>query len=221
LFGLDGMKHLLLLALLFSGVQIFAQSKENERFVFGFFAGLETQSLGVQPLDTREPEESAVQPGRLGMGSSIGVLARKQLWNGIFFQPALNVSYVRNQVNFRAEGGQKFRFLDAELPLHFVATNRRRSDFPLHGCIIFGGRFSWNFAETPTDLLKIAPERFALDLGLGAEIKLGRWRLQPAIVYSHGLNNLHHVENGRYDDIVGKMVRDKLSLRLSLWNIGK
>lgn len=215
------MKHLLLLSLLFFTVQILAQSKENERFVFGFFAGLETQSLGIQPLDTREPEESAVQPGRLGMGGSVGILARKQLWNGIFFQPALNVSFLRNQVNFRTEGAQKFSFLDAELPLHLVATNRRRSDFPLHGCIIFGGRLGWNFSENRTDLLKIASERFAIDLGLGAEIKLGRWRLQPAFVYSHGLNNLHHVEDGQYDDIVGKMVRDKLSLRLSVWNIGK
>ncbi len=79
----------------------------------------------------------------------------------------------------------------------------------------------WNFADNPSNLLKIAQERFALDLGLGAEIKVGRWRLQPAFVYSHGLNNLHLIQDAQYDEVVGKMVRDKLSLRISVWNIGK
>ncbi|MDO8366422.1 MAG: hypothetical protein Q7T20_06470 [Saprospiraceae bacterium] len=215
------MRNFFALLFLFFTVPILAQSKENERFVFGFFAGLETQSLGVQPLDTREPEKAAVQSGRLGMGTSVGILTRKKIWRGLFFQPALAMSYAKNQINFRSEGIRTFRFLDAELPVHFVATNWRRNDFPLRGCIIFGGRMGWNFAANPSNLLKITQERFALDLGLGAEIKVGRWRLQPAFVYSHGLNNLHRIDDAQYDEVVGKMVRDKLSLRISVWNIGK
>jgi len=215
------MRKFFVLPFLLFSVQILAQSKENERFTLGFFIGMETQSLGIQPLDTREPEEAAVQSGRLGMGVSAGVLARKKLLKGLYFQPELLASYTKNQINFRNEGRQGFHFLDAELPLHFIATNWRRSDFPLRGCIIFGGRMGWNFTERSSNLIKIARERFALDLGLGAEIKVGRLRLQPAFVYSHGLNNLHQIGDARYDEVVGKMVRDKLSLRLSVWSIGK
>lgn len=211
------MRKFSILPLLFITAQMFAQSKENERFAIGFFAGLETQSLGIQPLDTREPEQAAVQAGRVAMGTALGIFARKQLWTGLYFQPELSLFYAKNQINFRNEGTQEFEFLDAELPLHFVATNWRRSDLPVHGCIIFGGRLGWNFAKNSSSHLRIAPERFALDLGLGAEIKIGHWRLQPAFVYSHGLNNLHQIDNAQYDEVVGKVVRDKLSLRLSVW----
>ncbi len=211
------MRTLSILPWLLITVPILAQSKANERFAFGFFAGLETQSLGVQALDSREPEKAAVQPGRLGNGPSLGVMARKRIWKGLFFQPELSVSYLNNQVLFKTEGKQQYRFIDAELPIHFVATNWRRSDFPLHGCILFGGRMAWNLSENHTNLLKIAQERFALDLGLGAEIKIRHWRLQPAFVYSHGLNNLHLTADGKYDGVVGRMVRDKLTFRVSFW----
>ncbi len=215
------MKKFSFLPFLLLTAQILAQSKENERFALGFFVGLEAQSLGVQPLDTREPDKAAVRTGRLGMGSSLGFFGRKHLWRGLYFQPELAVSYTNNYLNFRAEGRRSVRFLDAELPLHFVATNWKRNDFPLRGCVIFGGRMGWNFAENPSNLLKIAQERFALDLGLGADIKAGHWRLQPAFVYSHGLNNLHLTGDALYDTAVGKVVRDKLTLRVSIWRIGK
>ncbi|MFN0175534.1 MAG: outer membrane beta-barrel protein [Saprospiraceae bacterium] len=214
------MRKFFALPFLLYSVQLIAQSKENERFTLGFFVGMETQSLGIQPLDTREPEKAAVRSGRLGMGASVGILARKQIFKGLHFQPELAVSYARNHINFQNEGRREFHYLDAELPLHFIATNWRRNDFPLRPCVIFGGRMGWNFAKGTSDLLNIARERFALDLGLGAEINIGRLRLQPAFVYSHGLNNLHLIGDGQYDDVVGKMVRDRLSLRLSVWRVG-
>lgn len=215
------MKKLLFFPFLLFAVQLLAQSKENERFTLGFFSGVETQSLGVQPLDTREPEKAAVQPRKLGFGASVGFLGRKHLGRGLYFQPALALNLVENQVNFQTEGIQTFRFMDAELPIHLVATNLRRDDFPLRGCILLGGRIAWNFAPTSRELLNITPERFALDLGLGAELKAGRWRIQPAFIYSHGMNNLHQIDHARYDQVVGKVVRDKLSLRISVWSIGK
>lgn len=215
------MKYLITLIVSTLALQIFAQSKENERFAFGFFTGIETQSLGVQPLDTREPDEAAVRAGRIGFGTSLGAFGRKQWLRGLYFQPAISFAYTENHLNFRKEGAQAVRFWDAEVPLHLVVTNWRKSDFPLRGCVIFGCRMGWNFAYNPANLIRIANERFGLDLGLGAEINLGRWRLQPAFIYSHGLNNLHLVGNATYDDAVGKIVRDKLSLRISAWIPGK
>lgn len=215
------MKKFSALPLLLIALQIFAQSKENERFVLGFFAGLETQSLGIQTLGSQEPEQPLVQSRRPGAGCALGFFARKRLWRGLSIQPEIAVSFAKNKVNYRTEGRQAFRFWDIELPLHFVVTDWRRSDFPLRGCVIFGGRLGWNFTQNPSNLLKIAHERVAIDLGLGAEIKSGRWRIQPAFVYSHGMNNLHVLENATYDDVVGRVVRDKLSLRISVWKSRK
>ncbi|MFN0035527.1 MAG: hypothetical protein ACKVUS_10695 [Saprospiraceae bacterium] len=215
------MKKLSALPFLFFAVQIFAQSKENDRFVLGFFAGLETQSLGVQNLGRLWPDQPAAWSSGSNAGVSAGVFARKPLWPWLHFQPELAVSYVGNRVIFWPDGPKKYRFFDAELPLHFVVTDGRRRDSPLRGCVIFGGRVGWNFVQNPSHLLQIAQERFALDLGLGAEIKAGRWRLQPAFVYSHGLNDLHFWGDAQYDEVVGRVVRDKLALRLLAWKSGK
>lgn len=211
------MRILSILPLLFISIQIHAQSKANGRFVIGFFAGLETQSMGIQALDAREPEEATVQPGPIGMGSSVGLLARKHLWKGLFFQPGLSVSSIKNQISYRTEGLEPYHTLEAELPLHMVLTNWNSNDFPLHGCILFGTRMAWNFAENSTERLTIAQERFGLDIGLGAEFRIGKWQIQPAIVYSHGLNNLHRIDDAQYDIVVGRIVRDKLAFRLSFW----
>jgi len=209
------------LPFLLLSLQILAQSKENKHFAIGFFAGLETQSLGLEPLGGQRPEDLAALAGRTKKGVSAGVFAQKPLRRWLHFQPELSFSYIENQVIFLPDGPKTYRFFDAELPLHFIVSDWRRSEFPLRGCVIFGGRMGWNFSKNPSSLLKVSQERFALDLGLGAEIKIKRWRLQPAFVYSHGLNDLHFLDDAKYDDVVGKMVRDKLSLRILVWKLKK
>jgi hypothetical protein len=213
------MRFFVTLAFLHLAVPFFAQSKENERFAWGFFATLETQSLGVQPLDTREPEKAAVQAGRPKAGGAVGFFVRKNIWRGLSFQPELSVSHNKNLLKFREAAPQIFRFYELELPLHFVLTDWRRRELPLRGCVIFGGRFGWNMAQNQGDRVEILQERFALDLGLGAELRLGNWRMQPAFVYSHGLNDIHALSDAEFDGMVGRMVRDKLSLRLSVWSL--
>ncbi|MBC7778418.1 MAG: outer membrane beta-barrel protein [Phycisphaerae bacterium] len=215
------MKKISFLPFLLATVQILAQSKENERFALGFFTGMEIQSLGVQPLGNHRPEDLTAGAGRPKTGASVGIFAQKQISRWLHFQPELAISYIENQVIFWPDGPKTYRFLDAELPLHFVVSDWRRNHSPLRGCVIFGGRIGWNFAQNASNLLKVSQERFGLDLGLGAEIKLKRWRLQPAFVYSHGLNDLHFLEHAKYDEVVGKMVRDKLALRLLVWKLKK
>ena len=215
------MRKLSALPLLFWAFQILAQSKENERFALGFFVGWENQALGIQSLSRHWPDEPAAWSGGTKAGISAGVFARKPIWRWLHFQPELAFSYVENKVIFWPKGSMIYRFFDAELPLHFVVTDWRRSEFPLRGCVIFGGRMGWNLAQNSPQQLKFAQERFALDLGLGAEIKIKRWRLQPAFLYSHGLNDLHFLHDTTYDPVVGKMVRDKLSLRLLVWKTRK
>ena len=214
------MKKQLTLPFLFLAVQILAQSKENDRFAMGFFIGLETQSLGVKSLGKWPDEPTAWSTGP-NAGVSVGLFVRKPIQRWIHFQPELSVSYVENRIIYWPDGPKNLRFLDAELPIHLVVSDWRKSFLPLRGCVIFGGRIGWNFIQNDVEFMKVSQERFALDLGLGAEVKLKRWRLQPAFLYSHGLNDIHFPENAKYDQVIGKVVRDKLTLRLLVWRPGK
>lgn len=214
------MKKLIFLPFLLLGAQSFAQNKANERFAYGFFAGLEIQSLGIESLG-KWPDEPTAWSAGSNAGISMGVFARKPIWRWLHFQPELALSYVENKVIFWPDGPRQYRFLDAELPLHLVLSDWQKSDAPLRGCVIFGPRMGWNFVNNPSNFFKLSPERFALDLGLGAEIKIKRWRLQPAFVYSHGMNDLHLLNDAKYDLVLGRMVRDKLALRLLVWKFRK
>jgi hypothetical protein len=218
------MKNLLTSFLLFLSVQIFAQSKENQRVAFGFFLSAEAQTLKMENLSRRFPEEPLVRrTGRTPTGATAGVFVRKQVWPWLDFQPTLSLFNATQKVTFLPGNEEwqerEYRFWDLEMPIHFIISDRRRDDSPLRSCIILGGRIGWNLAKNQHEQLKIAQERFALDLGIGADIKLGKgWILQPAIVYSHGLNELHLVSQTKYDWVVGSIMRDKLAmLRISVW----
>lgn len=211
------MRAVYLLPFLFCVVRIFAQSKENERAAFGFFTGLETQSLGIENLNRRWPEGLIAGASRPSTGVSLGVFARKPIWPWMHFQSQFGLTYVQNEVVFKPDGNRPYRFLDLELPLHLVLSDPRYADAPLQACVLVGGNFAWNLANNSTDFLQVAPERLAVELGLGAKIKMKRWRIQPAFIYSHGLNDLHIVEDATYDQVVGRIVRDKLSLRVLVW----
>ena len=185
--------------------------------VFGVLLGFDSQMLGIETLDGLEPEQTAVLSERPAAGGSLGVFGRWPVVGALWVQPGLLLSVAQNRVLFRPDGPVRYRFVDAELPLHFVVTNQSRRAFPLRASFLFGGRLGWNLAPDVTDRLRLYRERVALDLGLGVEISAKKWRIQPELVYSHGMNNLHSVSNTPYDGLVGRAVRDRLTLRVLVW----
>lgn len=200
---------LCLLALVVQGQQ------ENEKLHYwSFFLGLETQSLGIESLDSREPDEATVVPGRPGIGFTTGFHYQKKIWRGISFRPGISFSRSSNSVSFKQDGREKYYFNDLETPLHLIFTNAKSGFQPLRGQVILGARFGWNFAENATDRLAFLNERAAIDLGLGVSIHTGKFIICPEAVYSHGLNNLHDYSDRPYDYLVGRVVRDKLAFRV-------
>ncbi len=191
-------------------------SAQSKRPVVGATAGIEWQLLGIQPLDASEPDNAAVRSGQPAMGTRVGGFVRWALRPAIDLRSELALSWVQNRVAFRANGQQTYRFVDIDLPLHLVMTNRRKG-FPLQGSFLFGGRLGYNIAPQPVDNLKFMRIRAGFDIGLGVEIKTGNWRLQPEFVYSHCLNNLHDFHNTAYDWQVGRVVRDRFAVRLLFW----
>jgi hypothetical protein len=212
------MKKLLYVLLLLWSAALRGQQPGASGPVFGALLGFDSQTLGIETLDGLEPERTAVLSERPSAGGSVGVFGRWPLLPGLWLQQEALVSVTQHRVLFRPDGPVRYRFVDAELPLHFVLTNRGGGrGFPLRGSFLFGGRLGWNFAPDATDRLRLYRERAALDLGLGVEILAKKWRIQPELVYSHGMNNLHSVTNATYDGLVGRVVRDRLTLRVLVW----
>ena len=195
---------------------LFGQS-DPKRFIVGGVIGFEAQLLGIQTLDGLEPEQTAVLCDRLGNGVSIGGFGRWQLLPMLAIRQGLTLNRVQNTVLFRPDGPVRYQFTDVELPLHFVVTNRTNEQFPLRASFLFGGRVSANLAAPSTHHLLLLRERFALDIGLGVEIRKQQWRFQPEFVYSHGMNNMHEFSNSDYDWVVGRVVRDRMTLRVLVW----
>lgn len=210
------MKNIYCLFFCLAWTLVSAQETAKNTWIWGFSAGLETQTLGIETLDGKEPDETAVLSERNRIGGTIGMVGQKKIWRGLSFQTGLSLSSNHNQVTFRPGGQSRFQFLDLELPVYCVFANQKNGDLPLRGKVMFGPRLGWNLTSNDNDRLQFLQERFALDLGLGVDINMGKWRLCPEAIYSHGLNNLHDFTGKTFDLLVGRAVRDKLAFRLLL-----
>lgn len=208
------MKKVVTLGLCLFALVVQGQQENEKLHYWSFFLGMETQSMGVESLDSREPDEATVVPGRPGLGFTTGIHYQKKLWRGFSFRPGISFSRSSNHVSFKQDGREKYQFSDLELPIHLVFSNDKTGFQPLRAQIMVGARFGWNFAQNPTDRLAFLNERAAIDLGLGVSIRTGKFIICPEVVYSHGLNNLHDFSGKPYDYLVGRVVRDKLAFRV-------
>lgn len=210
-------KTILLLLSALLPVALYAQP----RLRWAVSTALDVQSLGIQPLNDLTKEPPAVESPRNGTGGSIGLLSSWRLGPKLALQAGAQVSQVSNTVVFRTDNRvahtRHYRFTDLELPLHLVLANQNDDASPLQGVLRFGARLSWSLAEPGSDQLALLRERLAVDAGLGVQIRLRRFLLQPEFVYSHGLTNLHDYTNRPYDPLVGRVVRDRMSIRLLLF----
>lgn len=193
-------------------------SGPTKNFSYGAFIGLEHHSMGASLNTKWQAGDPSVAFEPKSPGFSIGAFSRWAIWPGFAFQPELGISYTQNQARLqnKQETVQKtnYRFANLEMPIHFVISNPG-STLPIRGIILFGGRFGMNLIDNyHPEGISLLREHWALDLGLGAEFLLKNIKIQPEMVYSHGMNNLHDFENSVYDWTMGRIVRDRVALRV-------
>lgn len=197
-----------------------AQTAEACRFAYGAMVGMESQSIGGSYIKRADALPYAVA-GHPSLGMSFGGFAQWSLTKSIAVRPQLVFAYNYNDIrliqNIQQVGLVRYRFSDVELPLHFVATNQV-GDLPIRASVLLGGRLSWNFASDPVnEVIGLYHERLGIDIGLGAECQIGAWKIKPEVIYSYGVNNIHNVVNLPYDWSIGRVVRDRLSIRVLVW----
>lgn len=211
------MKKIALALLIFSAFEAFGQTPDAQPFIYGYSCSAELQSLNVGLLAER-PSGPYITAERPGFGAAVGIWGQWRLVSALHLRPAFQFTYTANPVRFWANDGEverrRYSFADLELPVHFILVSDLQR-LPLKGLILFGGRFSWNFASaSQSAALRLLPERLGLDVGIGASITLGHWMIQPECMYSYGVNNAHDFTNTPYDWSVGRILRDRLSLRM-------
>jgi hypothetical protein len=200
-----------------------AQTPAGERkFAYGALIGMETQMLGGSYTKLIDQANYAVA-GHGRAGASFGVFGQWALSRSIALRPQLLLSFNQNDLRlfsgYDQIGTVRYRFTDLEIPLHFVATNQV-GKLPVRASVLAGGRISWNFASDPSNpVIGLYHERFAIDIGLGAEFQCNRLKIKPEVVYSYGVNNIHNVSDLAYDWSIGRVVRDRLTLRVLFWMV--
>ena len=191
-------------------------------FTFGMSTSFEFP-LTAHDVFTQKPPLSfePVRLDRARPGGGIGLFGRWPINASVAYQQELLLTFSSQTIIFQEKDQEAepvdFQFNELELPVHFVFTNNRRADTPLSGCITLGARLGWNMYRNDDKAITLLRERIALDAGLGMEIRLRSWRIQPELLYSHALNNQHDAQNGRFDPLVGRLLRDRVTLRLLVW----
>jgi hypothetical protein len=197
-----------------------AQNTDNRNFSYGIVAGIESQMIGGSYIKRPDDLPYAVA-GHPSVGASLGCFGQWALSPSIAIRPQLIVARNYNDIRIFKGANQigqvRYQFTDLELPLHLVATNQV-GNLPVRASVLLGGRLSWNFARDPLNqVIGLYHDRAAIDIGLGAEFQCKKWKIKPEVIYSYGVNNIHNVVNLPYDWSIGRVVRDRLSVRVLVW----
>lgn len=191
---------------------------------FGGYTGLEFQNIAVSPLNQPSGNNASVEFELRTPGMSIGAWYRRKMLQGIAFQAELGFFHTRNTAILRSDNREQrltYTFSDIELPMHFVFSNQI-GKYPMRSVLSFGGRVGVNtINHLQTQGISLYRARWALDVGLGLAFSVGNLQLQPELVYSYCMNNIHDLGAAPYDWYAGRVVRDRLGLRVLLWRARK
>ncbi len=210
------MKNLIIVLFSLYSTTSIAQSNPNMAAQWGFALGIETQYMGIDFLEHSFNPEISVFDDPNKPGFTAGITWQKPLWRSLGFRTGLNFSSTYNLVNFFPYGKSKYQFNDVELPVYFTLTNNGPKTAIFRGKILLGALFGYKFSGRSDERLSLVNDRYALDLGIGVDVKLGKLIVSPEAIYSHGMNNSHNYVGKEYDFWVGRVERSKLAFRILL-----
>jgi hypothetical protein len=203
----------------FSCLSAAAQSRlsAEKHFFHGFYLGLETQNIAVSPISRVAPGSESVEFKTRKSGMALGWWARWRLIKQLSFQAELGVFRIRNTAVLKSDHQVhylNYAFTDVELPLHFIVASPL-GNLPFKSVLVVGGRLGVNTINQPQNQgITLFRERWALDIGLGLEFQLGPFKMQPELMYSYCMNNIHDFGGATFDGYVDRVVRDRLGMRV-------
>jgi len=212
----------ILLALLVITQFAFAQAPVSPKsYSMGILLGADYGSLIAKSRAPGSILEYTTLESEKGWGFSLGVFYRLRLNDNFAIVPQAILAFQDNKVDFRLpnQTTQKVEIqpVTIELPVHLVLTkNFGKSISP---SVSLGARYIYDISEKESDFQQdLKRSDFAIDIGGGVEIDFKKFKMKPELLYSFGTVNLKNNNNDLLDYEIGRIIRDKLSIRMVFYN---
>lgn len=213
----------ILLALLVITQFAFAQAPVSPKtFPMGIILGTDFSHLQARsgPI-SNSPLEYTTLETEARLGFNLGILYRFQLNESFDIVPQAILSFQENTVDYRTQNQTiektTIQPLTVELPVHIVFT--KDFDKKISPSVSLGARYIHDITKREGDYQQdLKHNDFAIDLGGGLEINFNKFKMKPELLYSFGTTNLRNNNNDLLDYEIGRIIRDKLSIRIVFYN---
>ncbi len=148
-----------------------------------------------------------------GGGFNLGIVTNLKIGQYFDFRFLPTLSFTDRSIEYTTfEAGRVEKRIESvfvELPFHVRYKSDPYKDLRLF--IIGGGKYSFDVANNSrsrqnTQLLKVAPSDFSIEVGAGVQIFFPYFIFSPEIKVSHGLSNtLIYNENLSYSNVLDKV----------------
>jgi len=212
----------ILLALLAIAQFAFAQAPVSPKsHSMGILLSMDYSNLMAKSRESNNVPEYTTLETEAGWGFSMGVFYRLRLNENFAILPQAVLAFQDNKVDFRLQNQttQKVEIqpVTVEFPIHLVFTkNFGKSISP---SVALGAKYVHDISEREGDFQQdFNRSNFALDVGGGVEIDFKKFKLKPELLYSFGMTNLKNNNNDLLNYEVGRVIRDKFSIRILFYN---
>ena len=216
------MKKIKILLVLLTITQLaFAQDPVSPKLPsMGILLGVDYSNLAAE---IREPGNTYLYreiESERGVGFSLGVFYRLRLNKNFTILPQAILAFQNANVDFSLPNQtiQKVEIqpLTIEFPVHFVYTTNFSKG--INPSIAIGARYIYDITERADDLQQdLNRSDFALDIGGGLEFDFKMFKMKPELLYSFGTTNLRNNNNDLLNYEIGKIIRDKFSIRMTFY----
>jgi hypothetical protein len=218
------------LLLAFGGSEIQAQKGTfnyynfQRGYYFGITLGFNSSRYLVRPHTSFIQNDSVlVMESLRGPGFNLGIVTNIEFGKNFdvrFLLPT--ISFAERQLYYkmtdRQEVVKKVESVFLEFPIHFRYKSAPYNDVRMF--VVAGAKYSIDLASNSRarkaeDLVKVIPNDFIIEYGLGFQIFFPYFILSPEIKFSHGLLNIHdRNENLIYSSPIEKLFSRGFTLSL-------
>ena len=187
---------------------------QQKPYYFGITLAYNSAKYNVVHSDNFIRNDSIViAESTTGGGFNLGIVTNLKIGQYFDFRFLPTLSFTDRAIEYTTfEAGQVTKRIESvfvELPFHVRYKSAPYKDLRLF--IIGGGKYSFDVASNSrsrqnTQLVKVAPSDFALELGAGVQVFFPYFIFSPEIKISHGLSNtLIYNENLTYSNVLDKV----------------
>ena len=158
---------------------------------------------------------------RFGFG--LGIMGKFNLSKYFSIVPQPSIYFQQNQLFFDLETindhEEEIKPVALALPIHLVFTKQLWQNW--NPSIALGARYVLGISDSDTPSpIDVQNHDFAIDFGVGVEVKLKNFKLKPELMISRGLMNLRKLDDALsfIDSTFDRIHQDQIAFRVLFYN---